>query len=379
MAGSTFGALFRVSTWGESHGPAVGCVVDGCPPGVKIAVEAIQEDLDRRRPGQSRITTQRKEGDEVEILSGIYEGVTTGTPIGMLVRNADARSKDYDALKDLYRPSHADYTYQAKFGIRDHRGGGRASYREAIGRVAAGAIARSLLQQRCGAEIVGYVLQVADIRGRVETAHVVRADVETNMVRCPDQEAAERMIEAIEAARKAGDSLGGIVEVVARKTPPGLGEPVFDKLTADLAHALMSIPAARGFEIGEGFGSVVMRGSTHNDPFVLRAGQVRTATNHSGGIQGGISNGEDIVLRVAFKPVATILQEQTTVTTRGESTTFKARGRHDPCVLPRAVAAVEAMVALVLADHLLRQAAIQATANSGFDREESEAGDGGEA
>jgi len=363
MAGSTLGTLFRVSTWGESHGPAVGCVVDGCPPGVRIHLETIQADLDRRRPGQSKITTQRREGDEVEILSGLYEGVTTGTPIGMLVRNTDARSKDYNELKDLYRPSHADFTYQAKFGVRDHRGGGRASYREAIGRVAAGSIAGALLSQRCGTEIVGYVLQVADIRGQADLSTLTRDQVDANIVRCPEPEAAERMIAAIEAARKAGDSLGGIVEVAVRNVPVGLGEPVFDKLTADLAHALMSIPASRGFEIGEGFGSVLMRGSTHNDPFVLRAGQVRTASNHSGGIQGGISNGENIILRVAFKPTATIMQEQQTVTTSGEETTFKAKGRHDPCVLPRAVATVEAMVALVLADHYMRQTAYGNTEN----------------
>ncbi len=357
MAGSTFGTLFRLTTWGESHGPTVGCVVDGCPPGIPLTEQDIQEDLDRRRPGQSRITTQRREGDEVEILSGVHEGVTMGTPIGLLVRNADARSKDYSEMKDLYRPSHADYTYQAKFGVRDWRGGGRASYREAIGRVAGGGVARRLLAQRCGTEIAGYVLQVADIRGQVDVDRVGREAVDANIVRCPDPDAAERMIAAIEAARKEGDSLGGIVELVARGVPAGLGEPVFDKLTADLARALMSIPAARGFEVGEGFGSVLMRGSAHNDPFVMKQGRVGTLTNHSGGIQGGISNGENIVLRVAFKPVATILQEQSTVSTTGETVTFRAKGRHDPCVVPRAVATVEAMVALVLADHLLRQTA----------------------
>ncbi|MFN3650523.1 MAG: chorismate synthase [Armatimonadota bacterium] len=357
MAGSTFGTAFRVSTWGESHGPAVGCVVDGCPPGIPLPLELIQADLDRRRPGQSHITTQRREGDEVEILSGVFEGVTTGTPIGMLVRNADQRSKDYSELKELYRPSHADYTYAAKYGVRDYRGGGRASYREAVGRVAAGAVARQLLSHRCGAEIIGYVLQVAEIRGEVDPSAVTRPDVEASIVRCPDAAAAERMISAIDAARRDGDSLGGIVEVVARGVPAGLGEPVFDKLTADFAKALMSIPAARGFEVGEGFGSIHFRGSSHNDPFVSREGRVRTETNRSGGIQGGISNGEEILLRVAFKPTATIMREQRTVSTSGEEVTFQARGRHDPCVLPRAVAAVEAMVALVLADHLLRQEA----------------------
>lgn len=356
--GSTFGTLFRVTTWGESHGPAVGCVVDGCPPGLPLTVEEIQADLDRRRPGQSRITTQRQEGDEVEILSGVFEGLTAGTPISMLVRNADQRSQDYDELRDVYRPSHADYTYAAKYGVRDHRGGGRASYREAIGRVAGGAVARRLLADWCGAEIVGYVLQVRDIGGVVDQDAVTRAAVDANIVRCPDAEAAARMIAAIEEARKEGDSLGGVVEVVARGVPVGLGEPVFDKLTADLAAGLMSMPAARGFEVGSGFASILMRGSTHNDPFVMREGQVRTSTNYSGGIQGGISNGENVVLRVAFKPTATIMQDQQTVSTAGEAVTFKARGRHDPCVLPRAVATVEAMVALVLADHLLRQRAI---------------------
>lgn len=361
MAGSTFGTLFRLTTFGESHGPAVGCILDGCPPGIPLSIEQIQADMDRRRPGQSRITTQRREGDEVEILSGLFEGQTTGTPLGMLVRNTDARSKDYGEMRDLYRPSHADYTYQAKFGVRDYRGGGRASYREAIGRVAGGAVARQLLQHRCGTEIVGYVRQIADIRGEANTDTVTRAEVDANIVRCPEPEAAEKMIAAIDAARRDGDSLGGIVELVARNVPVGLGEPVFDKLTADLAHALMSLPAARGFEIGEGFGSVTMRGSAHNDSFTMRAGQVHTRTNHSGGIQGGISNGENILLRVAFKPVATIMQDQETVNMQGEEVTFKAKGRHDPCVLPRAVAAVEAMVALVLADHLLRQTAYGST------------------
>jgi chorismate synthase len=357
MAGSTFGTLLRLTTWGESHGAAVGCVLDGCPPGILVSVAALQADMDRRRPGQSRITTQRREEDVVELLSGVFEGVTQGTPIAMLVRNADARSKDYSELKDLYRPSHADYTYQAKFGVRDYRGGGRASYREAVGRVAGGGVARQLLAQRCGTEIVAYVRQVRDLRAEVDPSTVVRETVDANIVRCPDAAAAERMVAAIDAARRAGDSLGGIVEVVARNVPPGLGEPVFDKLTADLAKALMSIPAARGFEVGEGFGSILLTGSTHNDAFVMRQGQVRTATNRSGGIQGGISNGENILLRVAFKPTATIMQDQRTVTTAGEAVTFRARGRHDPCVLPRAVATVEAMVALVLGDHLLRQSA----------------------
>lgn len=358
MAGSTFGTLFRVTTFGESHGPAVGCILDGCPPGIAINEALIQHDLDKRRPGQSRITTQRKEGDTVEILSGVFEGVTTGTPIALQVRNTDQRSKDYSELKDLFRPSHADFTYHAKYGgTRDWRGGGRASYREAIGRVAAGAVARQLLRQRFGAEVVGYVLQIADIRGSVDQATVTETQVEEHITRCPDPIASEKMIAAIEQARRDGDSLGGIVECVVRNVPAGLGEPVFDKLTATLAHALMSLPATRGFEIGEGFGSALLRGTTHNDAFQMREGRVRTKTNHAGGIQGGISNGEDIILRVAFKPTATIHAPQETVTVDGEPTVFQAKGRHDPCVLPRAVAAVEAMVALVLADHALLQQA----------------------
>ena len=287
MAGSEFGTLFKLSTYGESHGPAVGCVIDGCPPAIPIEAEFIQVELDRRRPGQSRITTQRKEGDEVEILSGVYEGLSTGTPIGLVVRNADARSKDYDDLKDLYRPSHADYTYAAKYGVRDPRGGGRASYREAIGRVAGGAIARKLLDVRVGIEIVGYVLRIDDLLGVVDRETVDRDLVESNIVWCPDG-------------------------VVARIVPVGLGEPVFDKLTTDFANVLMSIPASRGFEVGEGFGSVGMRGSTHNDPFIMKGRRVGSRTNHS----GGISNGEPIVLRVAFKPTATISREQETVTRR---------------------------------------------------------------
>jgi chorismate synthase len=330
-------------------------VVDGCPPGIPITQEEIQVELDRRRPGQSYITTQRREDDQVEIQSGLFEGVTTGTPIGMVVRNADQRSKDYGEVVEKVRPSHADYTYSAKFGVRDYRGGGRASFREAIGRVAGGAVARKLLSERCATEIVAYVLQVSDVRGTVDPTRVCRADVDANIVRCPDAEAAARMEAAIDAARKEGDSLGGIVEVVARNVPPGLGEPVFDKLTAEFAHALMSLPATRGFEVGSGFDAITMRGSTHNDPFVMKEGRIGTSTNFSGGIQGGISNGEPIVLRVAFKPTATIMREQQTVTLSGEPTTLKMKGRHDPCVLPRAVAAVEAMVALVLADHLMRQ------------------------
>ncbi len=358
MAGSSFGTLFRTSTFGESHGVGVGCIVEGCPPGIPIDEALIQKELDKRRPGQSRLTTQRREGDTVEILSGVFEGVAMGTPIALLVRNEDQRSKDYSELKELYRPSHADFTYEQKYGVRDWRGGGRASYREAVGRVAAGAVARQFLKVSHGVEICGYVLQIGEIRGQIDRIAVSEAAVEAHPTRCPDPDAAEQMAEAIEQARKDGDSLGGIVELIARGVPAGLGEPVFDKLTADLAHALMSLPATRGFEIGEGFAATTMRGTTHNDAFETREGRTRTKTNRSGGIQGGISNGEDIVLRVAFKPTATIHAAQETVTTSGESTLFQAKGRHDPCVLPRAVAGVEAMVALVLADHALRQKAI---------------------
>lgn len=357
MAGSVFGNVFKLSTWGESHGPAVGCVVDGCPPSLPITAEYIQRDMDRRRPGQTPGSTPRQEADLVEILSGTFEGATTGTPISMLVHNEDQRSKDYGEMKDLYRPSHADYTYRQKFGAYDYRGGGRASYREAVGRVAGGAVARRLLEERCATEIVGYVLQIGAVRGAVDTDTVTRETVDASEVRCPDLAASEDMKSAIQEVAKAGDSIGGIVEVVARNVPAGLGEPVFDKLTADFAKALMSIPAARGFEVGAGFNSILLRGSEHNDPFIMRAGQVHTSTNNSGGIQGGISNGENIILRVAFKPVATIAKEQSTVSTSGEAVDFRGRGRHDKSVLPRAVASVEAMVALVLADHFMRQTA----------------------
>jgi chorismate synthase len=358
MAGSSIGTLFRVTTFGESHGVGVGCIVEGCPPGLELSEALIQKDLDKRRPGQSKLTTQRREGDTVEILSGIFEGRAMGTPIALLIRNEDQRSKDYSELKDLYRPSHADFTYAAKYGVRDWRGGGRASYREAVGRVAAGAIARQFLKLSYGIEICGYVLEIGGIRAEIDRSSVSEEAVEAHPTRCPDPKAAKEMAAAIEQARKEGDSLGGIVELVARSVPPGLGEPVFDKLTADLAHALMSLPATRGFEIGEGFAATRMRGTTHNDAFTSRDGQVRTKTNRSGGIQGGISNGEEIILRVAFKPTATINAPQETVTTGGEPTVFQAKGRHDPCVLPRAVIGVEAMVALVLADHSLRQRAV---------------------
>jgi len=354
--GSSFGTLFRITTFGESHGIGVGVIVDGCPPRLPLAVEEIQAELDRRRPGQSAITTQRREADAVEILSGVHDGLTLGTPIAMVVRNQDQRGGDYEEMKTKYRPSHADYTYQAKFGIRAWQGGGRASARETIGRVAAGAIARKVLESLApGLQIVAYVKQVQALEAAVDPETVTREAVEANIIRCPEAAMAERMIALVDGARKAGDSLGGVVEAAARGVPAGWGEPVFDKLDADLAKAMLSLPAAKGFEIGSGFRGTQLSGIQHNDPFYSAAGKVRTRTNHSGGVQGGISNGESILVRVAFKPTATILREQETVDENGNDTTIKARGRHDPCVLPRAVPIVEAMIALVLADHALRQ------------------------
>jgi chorismate synthase len=352
---SRFGEVFRITTWGESHGPSVGAVVDGCPPRLAISVEEIQLALDRRRPGQSRITTQRREADEVRILSGVHEGLTLGTPISLLVENTDSRSGDYGEMQTKFRPSHADYTYQAKYGIRAWQGGGRASARETIGRVAAGAIAEKWLRTVLGVEIVAYVTQVHALEAAIDRGHVTRDEVDRTIVRCPDPEAAEKMITLIDQVRKDGDSLGGVVECIARSVPAGLGEPVFDKLDADLARAMLSLPAAKGFEVGSGFAGTRMTGREHNDEFYSEAGVVRTRTNRSGGVQGGISNGEDILVRVAFKPTATILTEQATVDEHGQDTTLKPRGRHDPCVLPRAVPIVEAMMALVLADHALRQ------------------------
>ncbi|MBE81435.1 MAG: chorismate synthase [Gemmatimonadetes bacterium] len=356
--GSTFGHLFRITTWGESHGGGVGVVVDGCPPGLEVSADEIQVELDRRKPGQSRITTQRNEEDRVEILSGLFEGRTLGTPISMVVRNKDGRSKDYEEMRVKYRPSHADYTYDAKYGIRNWMGGGRASARETIGRVAAGAIAQKILRGAHDIDIVAYVNRVQQVTAEIDSDTVTRDTVEQNIVRCPDSAVAIEMIDLIDQARKNGDSLGGVVEVVARNVPPGLGEPVFDKLEADLAKALMSLPASKGFEVGSGFRGLDLTGSEHNDPFVSESGRIRTETNRSGGVQGGISNGENVVLRVAFKPTATILKEQKTVDVDGNETVLKGRGRHDPCVLPRAVPMVEAMVALVLVDHYLRQKAI---------------------
>ena len=353
--GNTFGHMFRITTWGESHGDAVGVVVDGCPPRLSLCEQDIQAELDRRRPGQSEISTQRKEGDRAQILSGVFEGETLGTPILIGVWNSDARSKDYDHMRRVYRPSHADFSYDAKFGIRNWKGGGRASARETIGRVAAGAIAKKLLAREFGVEIVGYVKQVWKLTAEVDPDSVSSQDVEANIARCPDQDMAVRMIERIKQARKDGDSLGGVVECVARGVPVGLGEPVFDKLEADLAKAVLSMPACKGFEVGSGFGGALQTGSQHNDPFYSDGGRIRTRTNNSGGIQGGISNGENIVIRAAFKPPATIMREQQTVDVDGNAVTLQGRGRHDPCVLPRAVPIVESMTALVLADHALRQ------------------------
>ncbi len=355
---SSFGNLFRVHTFGESHGGGVGVIVDGCPPQIPLDVAEIQSELDRRRPGQSILTTPRQEADQVEILSGVFEGRTLGTPVGMLVRNKDARPSAYASFRDVYRPSHADYTYDAKFGIRNWQGGGRASARETIGRVAAGAIARKVLTLYGVGPTIAFVSQVHDIEAKCDPLLVTREQVEATPTRCADSEAAAAMIERIDAARRAGNSVGGVVTCVAHEVPAGLGEPVFDKLEADLAKALMSLPASKGFEIGSGFEGTRMFGSEHNDPFHIVDGRIRTRTNRSGGVQGGISNGEPILLRIAFKPTATIRIEQDTVDVQGHETTLSASGRHDPCVLPRAVPMVEAMVNLVLVDHLLRQRAL---------------------
>ena len=351
---NTFGKLYKITTWGESHGDAVGVTIDGCPPGINITNEDIQFELNRRKPGQSEITTQRKESDLAEILSGTFEGKTLGSPIHISVINNDAKSKDYDSLKDLYRPSHADYTYDIKYGIRNWKGGGRASARETIGRVAAGAIAKKILKQKFDIDIVGYVKSIQNLTATVDTDTVTISDVEQNIARCPDINIANKMIDKIKEVRKNGDSLGGVVELVCRNVPPGLGEPVFDKLEADLGKAVLSLPACKGFEVGSGFSGTLMLGSEHNDEFYNDSGTIRTKTNNSGGIQGGISNGENIILKAAFKPTGTIIKQQNTVTNTGKEIEFGGRGRHDPCVLPRAVPMVESMVAIVLIDHALR-------------------------
>ena len=352
--GDSFGQLFRITTWGESHGGGVGVVIDGCPSGLPLSEDDLQYELDRRRPGQSKITTQRKESDTARILSGVFEGRTTGTAISVMVSNEDAKSHAYDHLKDLYRPSHADFTYDQKFGFRDWMGGGRSSARETVGRVAAGVIAKKLLYNWSQIQTIAWVEQIHEIKASVDKKTVDKKQIEASIVRCPDPETSTDMIEFIHKVRKSGDSVGGIIRAVVRNVPAGLGEPVFDKLTADLAKALMSLPATRGVEFGLGFDSVKLKGSEHNDAFVMREGTIRTNTNRSGGIQGGISNGEDIDLRVSFKPTATINFEQDTVTRDGRAVKLKAKGRHDPCVLPRAVPMVEAMINLVLVDHYLR-------------------------
>jgi len=354
---SSFGQLFRITTWGESHGGGVGVVVDGCPPRLKLSEADIQPDLDRRRPGQSKIVSPRQESDTVQILSGTFAGRTLGTPICLWVKNTDARPEAYAEMKTKFRPSHADFTYFAKYGIRNWQGGGRASARETVGRVAAGAIAKKILRERFGVETLAYVKQVQKIIARVNPDRVKLKDVEANIVRCPDRPTAEKMIRLIEKTRRAGDTVGGIVEGIARGVPVGWGEPVFDKLEADLAKAMLSLPASRAFEIGSGFGGILLTGRQHNDPFRAKRGTVFTTTNFSGGIQGGISNGQTIFFRVAFKPVATVMHSQNTVDVRLHNTTLKGRGRHDPCVLPRAVPMVEAMTALVLVDHALRHRA----------------------
>lgn len=355
---SIFGEVFRISTWGESHGGGVGVVIDGCPPRLPLSEADLQPDLDRRRPGQSDIVTPRKEQDTCKILSGVFQGQTLGTPISVMVPNTDARPEAYSEMQTMFRPSHADYTTQAKYGIRNWEGGGRASARETIGRVVAGTVARMVLQRLFpGLEIVSYVSSIHDIDATINPMTVTSEAVEANIVRCPDEVIANEMVTRIKAARSEGDSLGGIIETVVRGVPAGLGEPVFDKLEADLAKAMLSLPATKGFEIGSGFASTRMKGSEHNDAFRMVEGSVHTETNLSGGIQGGISNGEPIVFRIAFKPTATIAKIQKTVTVSGEDADLAARGRHDPCVLPRAVPMVEAMTALVLCDHALRQRA----------------------
>ncbi|MFM7627899.1 MAG: chorismate synthase [Algoriphagus sp.] len=350
--GNSFGRLFRVTTFGESHGKALGAIVEGCPSGLTLDLEKIQAEMQRRKPGQSKITTQRKEEDEVELLSGVFEGKTTGTPIGLIIPNEDQKSKDYSHLADTFRPSHADYTYFEKYGHRDYRGGGRSSARETAARVAAGAIAKQFLATQ-KIRIQAYVSQVGDLILDKSYTELHLDAAEENIVRCPDPQMAEQMIALIDRVRLERDTIGGVITCVIKNCPPGLGEPVFDRLHADLGKAMLSINAVKGFEYGSGFAGVQLRGSEHNDALVQKGGKIQTSTNHSGGIQGGISNGEDIYFRVAFKPVATIMQDQASVNTQGEAVTVSGKGRHDPCVVPRAVPIVEAMAALVIADFLL--------------------------
>jgi chorismate synthase len=351
---SIFGTLFRISSWGESHGKGIGVVIDGCPPLLPLTAEDVQVALDRRRPGQSTITTPRSEKDTVQILSGVFEGKTTGTPISMAVFNEDQRSSDYSEMKEKFRPSHADFTYQEKYGIRDFAGGGRSSARETIARVAAGAVAEKILLQGAGVEIRAFIRSVHDVEAPADLPFPDRESVEATPVRCPDAATAERMIAKIKQVRDKGDSVGGVVECRVRGLPTGWGDPVFDRIEADLAKAMLSLPATKGFEVGSGFAGTLLRGSEHNDPFEMRDGKVRTSSNRSGGVQGGITNGEELVFRIAFKPTATVRKNQKTVSSGGEDTELAAKGRHDPCVVPRAIPIVEAMTALVLVDHAMR-------------------------
>lgn len=358
MAGNTFGQTFRITTFGESHGIGIGVIIDGCPAGITIDIEDIQKDLDRRKPGQSNIVTQRKESDQVQILSGIFEGQTTGTPISLYIQNKDQKSKDYSHIKDKYRPSHADYTYDKKYGIRDYRGGGRSSARETAARVAAGAIAKAFLTKQ-GINITAYVSQVGNLKLDKSYQDLDFTEIEKNIVRTADADMAIKMIDYIKAIRKEGDTVGGIIDCVIQGCPVGLGEPVFDKLHADLGKAMLSINAVKGFEYGSGFEGVTMRGSQHNDVFKNKGGTIETQSNYSGGIQGGISNGMDIYYRVGFKPVATLMRSQDSVDQSGDAVKVEGKGRHDPCVVPRAVPIVEAMAALVIIDHWLRNLTVR--------------------
>lgn len=358
MAGNSFGKIFRITTFGESHGKAVGVIIDGCPPDIEISEEEIQIEVDRRKPGQSKITTPRKEADVINIMSGVFEGKTTGTPILLIAYNEEFKPDDYLHLKDLYRPSHADYTYEQKYGFRDWRGSGRASARETLARVAAGSIAKKYLKQNLGIEFLSFVEQVGNLKAEIDFNKVTLEDIESNIVRCPDPTTAAKMIEQIDSARAEGDSIGGVIRGVIRGVPAGLGEPVFDKLNADLGKSMLSINAVKGFEIGSGFEGTKLKGSEHNDEFYLdKDNKIRTKTNNAGGVLGGISSGETIYFRIAFKPVSTIKKQQKTVTKKAEETTIEATGQHDPCVLPRAVPIVDAMAALVIMDHYLRHKA----------------------
>ncbi|MFH1439392.1 MAG: chorismate synthase [Candidatus Woesearchaeota archaeon] len=375
MSGNTIGKIFRVTNWGESHGKAIGVVIDGCPSMLSLDEKDIQADLERRRPGQSSLTTLRDESDKIEILSGVFDGKTTGSPISLMIKNKDAKSNDYDKLKDVFRPGHADLTIQQKFGIRDYKGGGRSSARITAGNVAAGAIAKKLLKELAGIEIIAFVKQVKDvvitaiIQGKIKAS-----EIDKSLVRCPDKKASEQMIKIIEKAKAEGDSVGGVIECIVRNVPAGLGEPVFDKLSADLAKAMMSINAAKGFEIGFGFACAEMFGSEHNDGIIVEnnnnnnnnnnCAKIKTRTNNAGGILGGISNGMPIIMRIAFKPASTIKKKQNTVDINGNAVELEAKGRHDPCVLPRAVPVVEAMAAIVLCDHFLRQKALSVFLNN---------------